>query len=233
MVNLDQKSPNSSFMAKVKKITPDLQEVVDKQLSSKEIIEWMDQPISTVSSSDFKFIYFFEIVWTIIFFAILGLKSIIGIVVYLSIFLVILIPFFIHFKLLKTVYLITTKRAVIIEPSWQDISFTALFRKDIRKIFFQVLNPFNTNFCNFDKLIVKLPVYSSVIKSYTPGEINNFSVVKAPNKIGSIKLSSKKVTSIIGQKRTIYFGFFNIKNPQQPKNIIIQKIEEYRINRQR
>lgn len=220
-------------MAKVKKITSDLRKVVDKQLSLNESIQWMDQPISTVSISDFKFMYFFEIAWTIIFLIVFESKSIIDVIAYIAIFMIILIPLFIHLKSLKTVYLVTNNRAIIIEPNWPDIKFKYLFRKNARKIIGQILNPFHFNFCQFDNLLVKLPVYSSIIKSYSPEQINNFAIVKAEKKRGDIKLVSKVVTSITGQKRTVYFGFFNIENPQQVGQIIKNKIDEHRINYQR
>ena len=60
--------------------------------------------------------------------------------------------------------------------------------------------------------------------------INNFAIIKAEKKRGDIKLASQEVTSIIGQKRTVYFGFFNIENPQTVGKIIRNKIDEYRIS---
>lgn len=217
-------------MAKVKKITPDLSKVVEQQLSLNETIEWMDQPISTVSASDFKFMYFFQITWTIIFVTILGLKNILGILIYLAILIIILVPLFIHLKSRKTVYLVTNDRAIIIEPTWQDIKWQYLFQRKLRKTIWQILNPLHFNFCEFDNLIFQLPVYSSIIKSYTPEQINNFAIVKADKTRGDIKLASQIVNTIVGKKRTIYFGFFNVSNPQQVGKIIKNKIDEYRIN---
>lgn len=206
------------------KIPDELKKKVDRELDFEEKIKWIDQPVPQLFSINASLFYII-----IIFGIILSLSVIVLIVSsseevqkseWVSFAISILPAFFIQLILLTcpfwelrrsrhTVYLITNKRAIVMEGGIPSRIINILFRFPymiiIRKNLFQDNG-------------------TKVIKSYSPEELSNVYRRDKRKHLGDVIFQVQKATkpSGSGGESGMYYeeGFFGVRNPKQVEDIV-------------
>lgn len=116
-------------------IPQDLKMKVDRELEPGERISWIDMPNPTFFTPRSKTLFIFAIIWTLFtvfwirtaaellapnFKEVSGLVPLIGLPFLLIGIGILLTPLFARYKTLKTVYVITNRRALIYEGGWSE-----------------------------------------------------------------------------------------------------------------